>query len=223
VRNLLFITLSSALNRLLNTPADRFEDPSDMVTMIRDTKDLLNQAADAVLGPDLADKAVVFGAFGKQFGQLCTLLVAQSRRCPRCRLAFESVLALFSRAFHPLADSTFAHTQGLGNRFLAPALLLEFVGAQSTSFAPIGWFISSSHLLFLQVYTWSSILYFSNLCRNQYFTHHETSGFVEGFNNKLKVLKRRCYGLRNVGRLFQRLTLDLDGYRRFSPWQARTH
>src|SRR5690606_30278628 len=135
---------------------------------IRDTKDLLNQAADAVLGPDLADKAVVFGAFGKQFGQLCTLLVAQSRRCPRCRLAFEGVLALFSRAFHPLADSTFGHTQGLGNRFLAPALLLEFVGAQSTSFAPIGWFISSSHLLFLQVYTWSSILYFSNLCRNQY-------------------------------------------------------
>jgi transposase len=61
-----------------------------------------------------------------------------------------------------------------------------------------------------------------NLIAN-YFTHHETSGFVEGFNNKLKVLKRRCYGLRNVGRLFQRLTLDLDGYRRFSPWQARTH
>lgn len=43
-----------------------------------------------------------------------------------------------------------------------------------------------------------------------YFIHHDTSGFVEGLNNKLKVLKRRCYGLRNVGRLFQRLTLDLD-------------
>jgi len=56
-----------------------------------------------------------------------------------------------------------------------------------------------------------------------YFTHHDTSGFVEGLNNKLKVLKRRCYGLRNVGRLFQRLTLDLDGYRRFSPWRAGTH
>lgn len=53
-----------------------------------------------------------------------------------------------------------------------------------------------------------------------YWTHHESSGFVEGFNNKLKVLKRRCYGIRNVGRLFQRLTLDLDGYRRFSPWGA---
>jgi transposase len=53
-----------------------------------------------------------------------------------------------------------------------------------------------------------------------YFISHHTSGFVEGLNNKLKVLKRRCYGLRNVVRLFQRLTLDLEGYRRFSPWRA---
>lgn len=29
-----------------------------------------------------------------------------------------------------------------------------------------------------------------------FFTHHQVSGFVEGLNNKLKVLKRRCYGLR---------------------------
>jgi transposase len=55
-----------------------------------------------------------------------------------------------------------------------------------------------------------------------YFINHQTSSFVEGLNNKLKVLKRRCYGLRNVGRLFQRLTLDLDGYRRFNPWRAPT-
>jgi transposase len=34
-----------------------------------------------------------------------------------------------------------------------------------------------------------------------------------------RVLKRRCYGLGNIGRLFQRLTLDVDGYRRFSPWR----
>ena len=53
-----------------------------------------------------------------------------------------------------------------------------------------------------------------------YFVAHQTSGFVEGLNNKLKVLKRRCYGLRNVVRLFQRLMLDLEGYRRFSPWRS---
>src|SRR6266487_5453815 len=53
-----------------------------------------------------------------------------------------------------------------------------------------------------------------------YFIDHQTSGFVEGLNNKLKVLKRRCYGLRNVVRFFQRLTLDLEGYRRFNPWRV---
>ncbi len=55
-----------------------------------------------------------------------------------------------------------------------------------------------------------------------YFIDHQTSGFVEGLNNKLKVLKRRCYGLRNVVRFFQRLTLDLEGYRRFNPWHIPT-
>jgi len=48
-----------------------------------------------------------------------------------------------------------------------------------------------------------------------YFLGRQTSGFVEGCNNRAKVLTRRCYGLFNVGRLFQRLTLDLHGYQLF--------
>jgi transposase len=48
-----------------------------------------------------------------------------------------------------------------------------------------------------------------------YFLQRESSGFVEGLNNKVKVLKRRCYGLRNSAHLFQRLFLDLEGYRLF--------
>src|SRR5262245_37858343 len=56
-----------------------------------------------------------------------------------------------------------------------------------------------------------------------YFIAHANSGFVEGLNTKLKVLKRRCYGMRNIGRLFQRLTLDVAGYRRFSPWNSPLH
>jgi transposase len=48
-----------------------------------------------------------------------------------------------------------------------------------------------------------------------YFQGRQTSGFVEGFNNRVKVLTRRCYGIFNVGRLFQRLTLDLHGYQLF--------
>ena len=49
-----------------------------------------------------------------------------------------------------------------------------------------------------------------------YFTHRDSSGFVEGLNNKLKVLKRRCYGLFNLDHFFQRAFLDLEGYRLFA-------
>lgn len=45
-----------------------------------------------------------------------------------------------------------------------------------------------------------------------YFTRRANSGFVEGFNNKLKVIKRRCYGIKKVDSLFQRLWLDTAGY-----------
>ena len=49
-----------------------------------------------------------------------------------------------------------------------------------------------------------------------YFINRLNSGFVEGLNNKIKVLKRRCYGVFNLDRLFQRLFLDLEGYRLFA-------
>ena len=48
-----------------------------------------------------------------------------------------------------------------------------------------------------------------------YFINRHTSGFVEGLNNKIKVLKRRCYGIHNIKNLFQRLHLDISGYRIF--------
>lgn len=43
-----------------------------------------------------------------------------------------------------------------------------------------------------------------------YFDGRHTSGFVEGLNNRLKVIKRRCYGLLNPARLFQRVQIDLQ-------------
>jgi transposase len=45
-----------------------------------------------------------------------------------------------------------------------------------------------------------------------YFKDRRNSGFVEGLNNKIKVVKRRCYGFFKTESLFQRLTLDLSGY-----------
>lgn len=49
-----------------------------------------------------------------------------------------------------------------------------------------------------------------------YFHHRSNSGFVEGLNNRIKVIKRRCYGILNVSHLFQRIYLDLEGYRLFT-------
>lgn len=49
-----------------------------------------------------------------------------------------------------------------------------------------------------------------------YFVNRDNSGFVEGFNNKVKVLKRRCYGIFNLTHLFQRIYLDVEGYRQFA-------
>ena len=45
-----------------------------------------------------------------------------------------------------------------------------------------------------------------------FLVHRLTSGFVEGLNNKIKVLKRRAFGITNLTHLFQRLVLDLEGY-----------
>ena len=49
-----------------------------------------------------------------------------------------------------------------------------------------------------------------------YFLKRETSGFVEGFNNKIKVLKRRSYGIYNLTHIYQRLFLDVEGYRLYA-------
>jgi transposase len=49
-----------------------------------------------------------------------------------------------------------------------------------------------------------------------YFVNRLSSGFVEGLNNKVKTIKRRCYGITRVTTLFQRIYLDLEGYRRFA-------
>ena len=50
---------------------------------------------------------------------------------------------------------------------------------------------------------------------SDYFTERRTSGFAEGLNNKIKVIKRRCYGIFNIKHLFQRIFIDTEGYSLF--------
>lgn len=49
-----------------------------------------------------------------------------------------------------------------------------------------------------------------------YFISRSSSGWVEGLNNKIKVLKRRSYGIKNLASLFRRIWLDLRGYQAFA-------
>ena len=49
-----------------------------------------------------------------------------------------------------------------------------------------------------------------------YFLERLSSGFVEGLNNKIKTIKRRCYGIFKTSHLFQRIYLDLEGYLQFA-------
>tara|TARA_B100001105_G_C22352552_1_gene426390 strand:+ start:57 stop:1352 length:1296 start_codon:yes stop_codon:yes gene_type:complete len=70
--------------------------------------------------------------------------------------------------------------------------------------------VNKSKLSFLKTFL-KTLNKYKNQIAN-YFINRQTSGFVEGFNNKLKVLKRRCYGILNLKHLFQRLVLDTVGY-----------
>lgn len=45
-----------------------------------------------------------------------------------------------------------------------------------------------------------------------YFSNRANSGFVEGFNNKLKTLTRRCFGIKRLDTLARRLRLDAIPY-----------
>ena len=45
-----------------------------------------------------------------------------------------------------------------------------------------------------------------------YFHQRRSSGFVEGFNNRIKIIKKRCYGIFLPERLFQRIQIDLQSH-----------
>jgi len=49
-----------------------------------------------------------------------------------------------------------------------------------------------------------------------YFVHRSNSGWIEGLNNKIKIIKRRCYGLSSVINLFRRIWLELNAREAFA-------
>jgi transposase len=49
-----------------------------------------------------------------------------------------------------------------------------------------------------------------------YFISRSSSGWVEGLNNKIKALRRRSYGIKNLASLFRRIWPDLREYETFA-------
>jgi transposase len=49
-----------------------------------------------------------------------------------------------------------------------------------------------------------------------YLPHRSNSGWVEGLNKEIKVLKRRCYEIADPIGLFRRIWLNLNGYEAFT-------
>ncbi len=65
-----------------------------------------------------------------------------------------------------------------------------------------------SHCFILPILLEKYKLYIAN-----YFNKRRSSGFVEGLNNLIKVAKRRCYGIYKTTPIYQRLFLDLQGFK----------
>jgi transposase len=82
----------------------------------------------------------------------------------------------------------------------------------------IAWIREATELTFFNRFIKKLTRYSDEI--SNYFIARNSSGFVEGFNNRVKVLKRRCYGLAHRARLFQRIILDTVGFERFAPGVA---
>jgi transposase len=81
-----------------------------------------------------------------------------------------------------------------------------------------GWMkaVRNSKLLCFDKFLVTLQNYWHEILNYFYRKERKNSGFVEGLNNKIKTIKRRCYGLLSVETLFQRVYLDLEGYRMYA-------
>lgn len=107
--------------------------------MRADTIFLLDHDRHARRRPDGSAKAKRFSSFCQQEGQVGQLLWSQFRWSTRRRVMTQGFWTLGSAFGDPLTHRSFADSQSRGDVFLFPCLLVEFPGAQASSFAPVFW------------------------------------------------------------------------------------
>jgi len=107
--------------------------------VVADTENLFDDCCCPSGSPKVPSKPVGFGTFGQKLGDLGLLFGGKPWLRTRSRVAAQCFGTSFSRRFEPLADCPRAHTQGLGNILLFPALLLQLPGPEPATFSPVLW------------------------------------------------------------------------------------
>lgn len=93
--------------------------------MVRDRELLADDFGHPRTRPDLAAEAVCFGPVCEELRNLRPLLLGQLGDSTQVRMGAQSLVAMLSHGAHPLADGSFGHAEGGGNRLLLPAVALE--------------------------------------------------------------------------------------------------
>lgn len=109
-----------------------------MSLVVTDAEGLLDHPGYSRSRPYLSVKPVVLCSLGEQTGDPGKLCFGQPRgRTGRRMMAKGLDPAAFPGSPHPLAHRSLAHTQGLADIVLLPALLLQFPGTEATTFLPV--------------------------------------------------------------------------------------
>jgi transposase len=116
---------------------------------------------------------------------------------------------------HGKLNTLFRHSPALGAAYIACTLLTQIVD-EPLSVAEAKWKLGAWKELIKDSALDCFDSFLSTLDSHMdeitnYFIERQNSGFVEGLNNKIKVIKRRCYGILNIKHLFQRIFIDLEG------------
>lgn len=101
-----------------------------MGRMVTNAEGALDQAGNALGGPDIAQEAVGFGPLLQQAHQLGLLLGSQPGGGAGGHPMGQGLDASFARPFEPLAHRAWRHAQGCGYGAAAPALLVQRPGAE---------------------------------------------------------------------------------------------
>jgi hypothetical protein len=115
-----------------------------MITMILHAEGPSDHLGSTPCSPDVSAEAIRLGPFREKLRYLCFLLLCQARLHSVRRMRVKRLHSLLSPSFEPLADRSFAHSQGGCDIFLFPPLFFQAPSAFAPFFSPIG-FLWCSH------------------------------------------------------------------------------